>query len=153
MDPKVCGKLLTTHRRGLGDDVEALRVDSPSGEAPVKAPRWDLADTEGCCGGNSFLWCYWMFLGYRSIYRWRKYVGGAMRGPREGGARPPPGGTPGTLVAASFAAWRPLQVSWFAFVLKRSLPSVSSRLDSVWYSFSSRHWNRQKNSNSAWASG
>ena len=22
--PKVCGKLLTTHRRGLGDDVEAL---------------------------------------------------------------------------------------------------------------------------------
>ena len=25
MDPKVCGKLLTTHWRGLGDDVEALR--------------------------------------------------------------------------------------------------------------------------------
>ena len=24
MDPKVYGKLLTTHRRGLGDDVEAL---------------------------------------------------------------------------------------------------------------------------------
>ena len=29
MDPKVCGKLLTTHRRGLGDDVEALRDDDP----------------------------------------------------------------------------------------------------------------------------
>ena len=25
MDPKVCGKLLTTHRRGYGVDVEALR--------------------------------------------------------------------------------------------------------------------------------
>ena len=24
MDPKVCGKLLTTHRRGYGVDVEAL---------------------------------------------------------------------------------------------------------------------------------
>ena len=29
MDPKVCGKLLTTHRRGLGDDVEALHDDDP----------------------------------------------------------------------------------------------------------------------------
>lgn len=29
MDPKVCGKLLTTHRRGLGDDVEALRDRFP----------------------------------------------------------------------------------------------------------------------------
>ena len=29
MDPKVYGKLLTTHRRGLGDDVEAPRVDGP----------------------------------------------------------------------------------------------------------------------------
>ena len=25
MDPKVCGKLLTTHRKGYGVDVEALR--------------------------------------------------------------------------------------------------------------------------------
>ena len=29
MDPKVCGKLLTTHRRGLGDDVEALHDRFP----------------------------------------------------------------------------------------------------------------------------
>ena len=28
MDPKVCGKLLTLHRRGY-DDVEALRDDGP----------------------------------------------------------------------------------------------------------------------------
>ena len=59
--------------------------------------------------------------------------------PRGWGARPPPGGAPGTLMAASFVAWRPLQVSWFAFVPERSLPKVSSRLDSVWYSFSSKH--------------
>ena len=47
MDPKVCGKLLTTHRRGLGDDVEALCGGFLSGGAPTTAPRWDLADTEG----------------------------------------------------------------------------------------------------------
>ena len=29
MDPKVCGKLLTTHGRGYGDDVEALRGGCP----------------------------------------------------------------------------------------------------------------------------
>ena len=29
MDPKVCGKLLTTHRRGYGVDVEALHDDGP----------------------------------------------------------------------------------------------------------------------------
>ena len=27
MDPKICGKLLTTHQRGYGVDVEALRDD------------------------------------------------------------------------------------------------------------------------------
>ena len=51
MDPKVCGKLLTTHRRGYGVDVEALRGRFPSSGAPTKAPRWDLADKEGYDSG------------------------------------------------------------------------------------------------------
>ena len=38
MGPKVCGKLLTTHRRGLGDDVEDLHDRFPSDGAPEKAP-------------------------------------------------------------------------------------------------------------------
>ena len=57
-------------------------VDSPSGGAPMKAPRWDLADTEGYGGGNTFSWSLLMFLGYKSIYRRKKYVGGATWGPR-----------------------------------------------------------------------
>ena len=69
----------------------------------------------------------------------------ASRWPRGWGACPP--------MAASLVAWRPLQVSRLAFVPKRSLPKVSFRLDSVWYSFSSKHWNRQGNSNMGWASG
>ena len=70
-------------------------VDSPSGGAPAKAPRWDLADTEGYGGGNCVSWCSWMFSGYVGIYRRKKYVGGRPRAPRDRGraqrgwARPP----------------------------------------------------------------
>ena len=70
-------------------------VDSPSYRVPAKAPRWDLADTEGYDGGNCVSWCSWMFSGYVGIYRRKKYVGGRPRGPRDrgralqGGGRPP----------------------------------------------------------------
>ena len=70
-------------------------VDSPSDGAPVKAPRWDLADTEGYGGGNSSSWSPLMFSGYVGMYRRKKYVGGRSRGPgerrraQEGWARPP----------------------------------------------------------------
>ena len=78
-------------------------VDSPSGGAPAKAPRWDLTDTEGYGGGNCFLLAAWMFSGYMGIYRRKKYVGGLSRGPRGwGGASL--GGAPGTLVAASLVS-------------------------------------------------
>ena len=70
-------------------------VDSPSGGALAKAPRWDLADTEGYGGGNCFSLAPWMFSGYIGIYRMKKYVGGRPWGPgdkgraQEGWARPP----------------------------------------------------------------
>ena len=51
-------------------------IDSPSGGALAKAPRWDLADIEGYGGGNSFSLAPWMFLGYAGLYRRKKYVGG-----------------------------------------------------------------------------
>ena len=47
-------------------------VDSPSGGAPTKAPRWDLAGTEGCGGGNRVLWCSSMVSGYMGTYRRKK---------------------------------------------------------------------------------
>ena len=47
-------------------------VDFPSGGAPAKAPRWDLADTEGYGGGNRFSWSPLMFSGYVGIYRRKK---------------------------------------------------------------------------------
>ena len=72
MDPKVCGKLLTTHRRGYGVDVKPSMIDSPSGGAPEKAPRWDLTGTEGCGGGNKVSWCSPMVSVYMGIYRRKK---------------------------------------------------------------------------------
>ena len=57
MDLKVCGKLLTTHRRGYGVDVEAVRDRfHPPGGAPEKDPRWDLTGIEDCGGGNMVSW-------------------------------------------------------------------------------------------------
>ena len=92
MDPKVYGKLLTLHRRGNG-------VDSPSGRSPEKAPRWDLMGTKGCGGGIRLLAPSPIVWGYVDIYRRKKYVGGALRGPRGRGRAL---GAPSTLVAASW---------------------------------------------------
>ena len=68
MDPKVYGKLLTTHGEGDDDDEEGLCDGSPSARAPEQAPRWDLADTEGYGGGNCVSSASWMFSGYIGIY-------------------------------------------------------------------------------------
>ena len=61
-------------------------IVSPSGRLPEKAPRWDLMGTEGCGGGKLASWLSLIDLGYKSIYIRKKYVGGAMRGPRGWGA-------------------------------------------------------------------
>ena len=79
-------------------------IDSPSGGAPTKAPRWDLADTEGYGGGNCVSLAPWMFSGYIGIYRRKKYVGGRPRGPQDRGARPVGVDAPYPLVAASAAS-------------------------------------------------
>ena len=69
MDPKVCGKLLTLHRRGNGVDVEALHDRIPLRQDAEKAPRWDLTGTEGCGGRKVFSWMFIVFWGYMGIYR------------------------------------------------------------------------------------
>ena len=102
MDPKVCGKLLTTHRKGYGVDVEALHGGSPSGRTPATAPRWDLADIEGYGGRNISSMAPWMFSGYIGLYRRKKYVGGRPRGPRDRGRHM--GRAPSYLMGASAAS-------------------------------------------------
>ena len=49
---------------------------------------WLSVATEASGGGTPDLLCSRMFLGYMEIYRRKKYIRGAMRGPRGWGARP-----------------------------------------------------------------
>ena len=106
-------------------------VDSPSGGAPAKAPRWDLADTKGYGGGNCFSLAPWMFSGYVGIYRRKKYVGGRSRGPgdrgraQEGWARPPISWPPRLLLDlhSKFSGSRSFQ------------KSRSRRFHSIWTPF------------------
>ena len=89
MDPQVCGKLLTHHRRG--NKV----VDSPSHRVPEKASRWDLAITDTCGGEKSVLGGSLLVSWFLRIYRGRIRLNRETRGPqgtraRAGGSWPPP---------------------------------------------------------------
>ena len=72
-----------------------------------------------------------MFSGYMGIYRRKKYVGGATRGPQGWSACLGEVGAPPCLVPSSLIALRRLQVLWITFVPKITFPKVSFRLDSV----------------------
>ena len=61
MDPKVCDKLLTTHRKGYGVDVEALR-----GGFPLRQNAGD-----GSKMGSH---------GYRRLWWWKYFFGGSPDG-------------------------------------------------------------------------
>ena len=70
-------------------------IDSPSGGALEKAPRWDLLGTEGCGGGNRVSLCSSMFLAYMDMYIGGRSRSVELRGAHEGG------GAPSCLVASS----------------------------------------------------
>ena len=138
MDPKVCGKLLTLHRRGYGVDVEALRDRSLLRQIAGKGPRWDLTGTEGCGCGKVVSWLPGCFEGIR-VYIGKRSRSVELRGAHEGGGTPTPPGAPSCLVAATRSSRLQLQVFWIAFVPRKILAKVSFHLDSVWYSFSAKH--------------
>ena len=57
----------------------------PSGRVPEQAPERFLVATEACGGGTPDLSSSLMFLGYVDLYRRKKSVGGASRGPGDRG--------------------------------------------------------------------
>ena len=81
MDPEVCGKLFTLHRTGNGVDVEALRDRFPLRQIAGKGPKMGSHGYRRLRRWKVVLWLSLMFLGYKSIHRRKKYVGGATRGP------------------------------------------------------------------------
>ena len=104
MDPKVRGKLLTTHRRGYGVDVEALRDGFPLRQNAGDGSRM------GSHGYKRLQWRKYFFddslyvLGVcrliweEEVRRW------PPEGPRRQGARPEGVGAPSYLVAALAAS-------------------------------------------------
>ena len=98
MDPKVCGKLLTHHRRGNGVDVDALRDRIPLRQITGKGSKI------GSHGNRGFRWrkskvFSWLFLvsrEYLGIYRPKNRVRRVVVGPQAKGV-PPPRARPGGL--------------------------------------------------------
>ena len=106
-------------------------VDSPSGGAPAKAPRWDLVDTEGCGGGNSFRGALGCFRGPWIYIRGRSRLVDA-RGAHEGGGRAHP------LRARQAPAWPPrllLDVHSKSSELRLFQKDRFRRFHSVWTPF------------------
>ena len=60
-------------------------MGSPSARVPEQGPNWFLVAIEACGGGTPDLSSSLMFLGYVDLYRRKKSVGGASRGPRDRG--------------------------------------------------------------------
>ena len=152
MDPKVCGKLLTTHRRGLGDDVKALHG---------RFPLWRRAG-EGSKMGSR---------GYRRLRRWKQFfvvtsdvfeVHGYMQeeevgrwtpeGPTRQGARLVGGLPPPSWSLRLFLDFHSKSYGSRLFQKDRS-----RRFHSVWTPFDIPFLRNteidKKNSNSGWASG
>ena len=68
MDPKVCGKLLTTHRRGYGVDVEALH-----GRFPLRRSAGE-GSKMGSRVYRRLLWWKLCFGGTLDVFRVRGYI-------------------------------------------------------------------------------
>ena len=95
MDPKVSRKLLTTHRKGYGVDVEALH-----GRFPLRhsAGEGSKMRSRGYRRLQRWKLCFvvpWMFLAYMDIYIGGRSKSVELRGAHEGGGRTlPPGRAP-----------------------------------------------------------
>ena len=63
MDPKVCGKLLTTHGEGDDDDDEGLVMDPPSVELRNRLQDGISTGTEATTVELGFSLCVWSFWG------------------------------------------------------------------------------------------
>ena len=151
MDPKVCGKLLTTHRRGYGVDVEALH-----GRLPLRqsADEGSKMRSRGYRRLRRWKLCFVVLL---DVFGVRSYIGGrstsvAARGAHETGGTPYGGRPP--------ISWRPRLLLDLHSKSSGSCSfqkSRSRRFHSVWTPFDIPFLRNteigKKNSNMGWASG
>ena len=131
LEEKLIGPMEESHTKQQSPK-EVLRMELWTKRSKIAAKR-----------ARTRAWARWGFFWVEDEvcecwHKWR----GATRGPRDKGARPTGGGS--YLVGPLKLSWLALQALRIRFVPKITLPKVSFRLDSVWYSFSSKYWNRQK---------
>ena len=107
MDPKVYGKLLTTHRKGYGVYVEALCGRFPLRPSAGEGSKMGSRGYRRLRRWKLCFWCSWMFSGYVGIYRRKKYVGGRPRGPRDRGCALQGGGPLSRGALGSFLTCTP----------------------------------------------
>ena len=104
----------------------ATREGFPVRQGAGTGLDWFSVATEASSGGTPDLLCSRMFLGYMEIYRRKKYVRGATRGPL--GWRARPGGERAPYLVASLT-WTPSLPG--CFPSKNKFREVSGQLDSV----------------------
>ena len=133
-----------------------IKMATGEGSPLRQGPDWFLVATEARGGGTPDLFCSPMVLGYMDIYRRKKSVREATRGPRgahEGGGRTQGGGRTPCLVASSLLPLCGLQVSRVAFLPKITSPEgfIPFRLRLIFLFFETlKHG---KNRNLHWALG
>ena len=86
MDPKVCGKLLTLHRRGY-DDVEALRDDVPLPAKLRNRPQDGISWIQKVAAVELGFWLCPRSFGGTWIYIGGRSTSVEQRGAHEGGGR------------------------------------------------------------------
>src|SRR3990170_721603 len=86
MEPSVCGKLLTHHRKGSKVDEEALRDRFLLRQSTGKGLQMGSRKNRGLRRREGFLFCLFLVYGeYLRIYSVGISSGGAMRGPQAWG--------------------------------------------------------------------
>ena len=99
MDPKVCGKLLTTHGEGDDDDDESLRDGSPSRNRLQDGISMGTEATAVELGFSlciRSLWGTWTYIGRRRALGHARVGLEAGGAPWEGGRPPPSSATRGS---------------------------------------------------------
>ena len=131
MDPQVCGKLLTHHRKGSKVDEEALHDRFPLRQSTGKGLQIGSRKNRGLRRRKGFLFCLSVGLGIFVNLQRRNQVKRCHEGPTSLGGMPTPLGAPPELVAPSWLFWSSPEPSRVPLGLEKSNPKFFLHLDFV----------------------
>ena len=106
MDPQVCGKLLTHHRKGSKVDEEALHDRTPLRQSTGKGLQMGSRKNRGLRWRKGFLFCLSGILGIFGNLQRSNQVRRGNEGPTS------LGGAPSRLAASSWLLWSSPEASW-----------------------------------------